>query len=94
MKVKKDRYFRSRGGIYTLLDIYCENCSEKMFTYQKDGGGNLHRLYVDRIQPLVQETLEGRCGNCGRLFGIVYIYKKELRPAIRLSVNSIKTQRV
>ena len=59
--------------------------------YQKDGPGNLRRMYVDRISenkvPLYDKNLV--CPK-GDLIGIKIIYKKEKKPAFRLFVDSVK----
>jgi phage FluMu protein Com len=46
---KKDIYQEVRGGTSTLLEISCSNCKHILFYYQKDGGGELKRCYLNRI---------------------------------------------
>lgn len=54
---KSDSYKRARGGRSRLLEITCEKCGERICLYQKDGPGNLRRMYIDRIiDPLVSIT--------------------------------------
>ncbi len=48
-KFKKDKYRKTRGNYSRLLNIYCRKCSNLIAVYQKDGSGNLRRLYLDRI---------------------------------------------
>jgi guanylate kinase len=48
-KLKNDRYRNSRGGRAALLEILCGRCRQKVVLYQKDGTGQLYRLYVNRI---------------------------------------------
>ena len=90
MKFKNDRYRRTRGGYSRLLEIRCLLCNEKTCLYQKDGPGNLRRMYVDRIiEPtvsLLQKNLT--CSN-GHVLGVKIIYEKEGRPAFRLFVDSV-----
>ena len=46
---KKDKYKTARGTHSRLLNLFCRVCGEKILVYQKDGPGNLRRLYFDRI---------------------------------------------
>lgn len=87
---KNDRYRRTRGGYSRLLRISCQKCAAPICLYQKDGAGNLRRMYVDRIVeprvPLMRKDLS--CPN-GHLLGVKIIYDKEKRPAFRLFVDSV-----
>ena len=68
-------------------------------TYQKDGPGNLHRIYLDRIfTPLALRALQGRplaripplaCKNCRETLGVPYLYPKERRKAFRLFQDAV-----
>lgn len=87
---KKDIYLNKRGNTFKIYKVYCENCRAFLFRYQKDGPGILKRLYLDRIEEIKETHLEGRCHQCEKSFGVVYIYPKEKRPSIRLFVESIK----
>ncbi len=99
MKLKSDKYKKSRGGNSRLLDIACAKCGAHLFFYQKDGTGKLKRMYVDRIfQSDVYSNLQSTsikdipnlvCNKCKSLLGIPYIYKKESRFAIRPFIGSI-----
>lgn len=87
---KNDKYKKTRGGYSRLLNISCEKCLDSICEYQKDGPGNLRRMYIDRIyNPKV--SLVGKqllCSN-NNLLGMKIIYEKENRPAFRLFVESI-----
>ena len=84
---KNDKYKKVRGGYSRLLDISCQNCGE----YQKDGPGNLRRMYFDRIiEPKVSILKKELSCQKGHLLGVKIIYEKEKRPAFRLFVDSIK----
>jgi hypothetical protein len=49
IKLKNDRFRKTRGGASKLLTLVCGNCRTKLFDYQKDGKGTIIRLYLDRI---------------------------------------------
>lgn len=82
-KLKSDKYSRSRGGNSKLIKIICSSCNKELLNYQKDGIGNLRRLYVDRIHENFNSK-DLRCKNCKNLIGVLIVYKKENRPAYRL----------
>jgi ribosomal protein S27E len=92
--LKRDKFKSARGGYSRLLDISCRKCDQLAVTYQKDGPGNLRRLYLDRIfSPerlvgLQHENLKDipslKCQQCGEVLGTPYIYPKENRKAFRL----------
>ena len=98
VKLKKDKYFRSRERTSKLLDILCSKCNTKILLYQKDGRGNLHRCYIDRIyDPYIYSELQYnnnirdkkylpilRCFFCNEIIGYPMIYKKEGRLAYHL----------
>ena len=91
---KKDKYKNARGTHSRLLNLFCRVCNEKILTYQKDGPGNLRRLYFDRIfTPKNLTNLESkplnavpilRCPKCNEDIGTPYIYKKENRKAFKV----------
>jgi hypothetical protein len=91
MKLKSDKYKKARGGGSKLLEISCGECGSFVCNYQKDGSGNLRRMYVDRISDAKVSLLEKslKCEN-GHLLGMAIIYKKEKRPAFRLLADSVK----
>ncbi len=87
---KRDQYKNARGGYSRLLNICCEKCGDQICRYQKDGPGNLRRMYIDRIfEPKV--SISGKLMQCsnGHQLGIRIIYTKENRPAFRLFVDAI-----
>ncbi len=90
MKIKKDRFYRSRGGTTELYDIVCSNCHKNFCLYQKDGKGNLLRLYKDRILRLyelkvvVKPEQKNLVCSCRNIIAVGMYYKKEGRLAYRL----------
>lgn len=99
IKLKSDKYKKSRGGYSRLLDISCANCQNHICFYQKDGPGILKRMYLDRIyesgkysgienQPL-KSIPQLTCSKCETLLGVPYIYEKENRLAFRLFVGGV-----
>jgi len=82
-----------------LLDIHCRKCEHIVAIYQKDGPGNLRRMYLDRIlspdnlfnlQSLkLKDVPELKCSKCGQVLGSPYIYEKENRPAFRIFVDAV-----
>lgn len=88
---KNDRYKRTRGGYSRLLRISCQKCDVAICLYQKDGPGNLRRMYIDRmIDPVVSISNKSlMCPNAHPL-GVKIIYDKENRPAFRLFVDAVK----
>ena len=48
-KFKKDEYKNARGTHSRVVNLYCRKCKNLLAIYQKDGPGNLRRLYLDRI---------------------------------------------
>jgi hypothetical protein len=87
---KNDKYKKARGGYSRLLDISCEKCHKHICFYQKDGPGDLRRMYIDRISnpdvSVLREDLS--CPN-RHLLGVRIIWEKEKRPAFRLFVGSV-----
>jgi hypothetical protein len=47
--MKKDKYYRERGGSVKIIGISCTVCGKLLFVYQKDGPGWLKRCYLNRI---------------------------------------------
>ena len=87
---KNDKYKKVRGGYSRLLKISCQKCSENICLYQKDGSGNLRRMYIDRIiDPKVPISKKDLSCPKGHLMGVKIIYQKEKRPAFRLFVDSV-----
>ena len=87
---KNDKYKKTRGGYSRLLKISCEKCGEYICKYQKDGPGNLRRMYIDRIsEPKVSISKKDLSCSKGHLLGVKIIYDKEKRPAFRLFVDAV-----
>jgi len=96
---KRDKYKKARGGYSRLLNIYCKKCKNFIVLYQKDGPGNLKRLYFDRIFlpknliNLQHEKLDSipnlKCNKCKRALGMPEIYKKENRKSFRLFQDAV-----
>lgn len=92
---RKDRYLKARGGATQFYYLFCSNCGEYLALYQKDGPGNLLRLYLDRIfEPdhlsiLQNETSKNKipaliCQKCNTPIGFPMVYEPENRLAFRL----------
>jgi len=97
-EIKKDKYFRDRQSTYVVFSIRCAKCDAEVLLYQKDGRGDLKRLYLNRI--LAPETLASlqdvtdsvkgmkilKCG-CGNKIGIPMLHR-EGRLAFRLILGA------
>jgi len=87
---KNDKYKKVRGGYSRFLGISCQKCGEHICNYQKDGPGNLRRMYIDRIiDPSVPISRKDLSCSKNHLIGVKIIYDKENRPAFRLFVDSV-----
>lgn len=96
---KRDKYKSARGGYSRLLDVLCRQCGHVVMVYQKDGPGNLRRLYLDRIfapddltnlqTKSIRDIPALRCPECGEVLGTAYIYAREKRPAFRLYQDAV-----
>ena len=96
---KKDKYRESRGVYSRFLNVYCHHCDTKILTYQKDGPGELKRMYLDRIvapENLVKlQNLSIKnvpnliCTKCKYIIAIPYVYPKEKRNAFRIFAGAI-----
>lgn len=93
IKLKNDRFRKTRGGASKLLTLVCGNCRTKLFDYQKDGKGTIIRLYLDRIvlnhQNIAMEGGNIACPDCQKILGNVSIYKKESREALFLERGAV-----
>lgn len=97
--LKKDKYKSARGGHSRLLNIHCYKCNHLVLVYQKDGPGNLRRLYLDRIfspeklTGLQQQPLKSipplKCPKCDFVIGFPYMYDKERRKAFRVFQDAL-----
>ena len=98
-KFKIDKYRNIRGGHSKLLNLLCRICGRNIAAYQKDGPGNLRRLYLDRIispKKLINLQLKSlkiipklKCPSCREDLGTPYIYKKEKRKAFKLYQDAL-----
>ncbi len=96
---KKDIYWKARGKYSRFLKVCCRKCGHLILTYQKDGAGNLRRLYFDRIfSPSNLANLQNKnlkkitalkCSGCKEILGIPHIYQKEKRGAFRLFQDAV-----
>lgn len=91
LKLKQDKYRKSRGGHARFLAISCAKCKSQVAIYQKDGPGILKRMYVDRIIELNNLMMGSKliCKKCKEVLGVSIIYKKENRPAFRLFEGAV-----
>lgn len=90
--LKNDKYRKARGGYSRFLNIFCDSCGQHLALYQKDGPGDLKRMYLDRIfapRIIPSKAREFICPSCKKIIGVLYTYKKETRPAIRLFQGSV-----
>ena len=81
------------------MDISCYKCNNLILIYQKDGPGNLRRLYLDRIfgpdnlVDLQKEAIKNigplKCNKCKAIVGMPYVYIKEKRKAFRIFQDAI-----
>jgi len=95
MKFKNDKYKKARGGRSRLLSIACQECNSLVCYYQKDGPGNLRRMYIDRImEKKVPISVTNFTCPKGHVLGIKTIYKKENRSAFRLFVDSVVKKQI
>ena len=82
-----------------MLDVCCRKCENTVVIYQKDGPGNLRRLYLDRIfAPKNMVGLQSsnikdisilKCPECQEMLGTPYIYTKEKRKSFRLYQDAV-----
>lgn len=89
--LKNDRYRKARGGRSRLLSISCEKCDATICSYQKDGPGNLRRMYIDRMDD-IKTSISNKSLMCPNQhpLGVKIIYEKENRPAFRLFVDAVR----
>lgn len=104
-KLKHDRFMSARGGTSAFYNVYCAGCRQWLLLYQKDGKGNLFRLYLDRIHApeklaMLHHSVGGSakfpglvCTHCNASIGVPMIYKREGRPAFRLVPGAIVRQK-
>ncbi len=101
LKLKKDKFSKSREGTSKLYTIKCSKCNSEVAVYQKDGIGSLIRMYLDRF-ILPKELVESldtytsvkamkplKCNQCNNIIGMPMIYEKESRLAYRIVPGSL-----
>ena len=88
---KKDKFKKARGQWSRFLNINCRKCKALVAVYQKDGPGNLRRMYIDRIflPKYINDSKMLKCKSCGEVLGTPYVYEKEGRMAFRLYVDAV-----
>jgi hypothetical protein len=79
----KDKFSKARGGRSRIVVISCAKCQSPLIRYQKDGPGELRRLYIDRILSEMPGN-KLTCPNCKRLLGVTGVYNTEGRDCIFL----------
>lgn len=99
LSLKRDKYKSTRGGYSRLLNIHCHKCNNLVLVYQKDGPGNIRRLYLDRIfspgkfVDLQKQAIKSipplKCMKCGFVIGFPYVYEKEQRKAFRVFQDAL-----
>jgi hypothetical protein len=94
LRFKEDLYTKNRKNYSEFLNLYCRKCGTYIAKYQKDGPGELLRIYIDRIidnKELHQFKIDKKmtCSRCKRLLGLGYLYPKEQRPAYILFQDAI-----
>ena len=104
-RIRRDRFYRARGGSAQLVRLVCGRCRTFLCVYQKDGMGNLLRIYWDRVSDLrdhaeyspgaTQDEMSPLlCDGCGHLLGVPMTYADEDRLAWRLERGAVhKTRR-
>ncbi len=96
---KQDIFQKVRGGHSRLINIFCRKCKQLIAIYQKDGPGNLRRMYLDRIyspssltnlhpKPLKQISVL-RCRKCKEVLGTPTMYHQEHRKVFRLYQDAV-----
>jgi len=68
--MKRDKFFRSRDGVASTYRIHCL-CGQFLFTYQKDGRGNLKRCYLNRIMDTEWSKLYKKCKTTAEIPGLI-----------------------
>ncbi len=77
------------------FSIFCNQCTEFILRYRKEGSGSLIRIYVKQIlepeyfkqfknKKLKSETPHLNCPQCLQRVGIAVIHEPGKRPAYRL----------
>ena len=88
-KLKNDSFRHARGGNTKIYDLFCSKCGTFILKYQKDGIGDLLRLYFDRITGINNFTDNLKCHKCNYPIGTKMLYRPEARLAYRLQRGSV-----
>ena len=104
-KLRKDRFTKARGGSSQFVIIQCASCQAAILLYQKDGQGQLIRLYLDRIYAPtklaeLQDTVASKTAlsslycsnNHQKLLAVPMLYKPEKRLAYRLLRGAVHSR--
>jgi len=93
-KFENDSSYKARGGTAKWLVLICAKCKSDICFYQKDGPGNIFRLYLDRIADsganyLFKNLEENEiqkltCANCGSIIATPMTYGKDAKPRLAL----------
>ena len=97
--LKKDEFSQARGSYSRIVNILCRKCKTLIAVYQKDGPGNLRRMYMDRIyDPLnlvklkekpIEKIPELKCHHCKRILGTPFFYEKDKRKTYRMYQDAV-----
>ena len=93
IKLKDDAYRTVRGGWARMVEVACLHCGASFCSYQKDGGGPLRRLYIDRIiAPRISWKNEKviACKKCKRFLGMAAVWTKERRKCFLVFEGTVK----
>jgi len=86
-----DKYTKGRGKFVKKIEVRCANCSEKVFDYQKEGNGELEKLFFDLILDnlSVKNNIQLVCRKCEKVLGKRFIFGKEKRDAFKLYPGAV-----
>lgn len=80
------------------LEINCALCGETIATYQKVGGPNLLRMYVERLTSCAQDLSEIpkvlACPTCGNVIANLYTTNDTKKEAYRMIPGSFHKHRL
>jgi hypothetical protein len=87
-----------------ILELFCSQCDTHVLTYQKDGAGNLLKLYLDRVLEynplLVIDSYQQKsdmpaleCPQCGQVIGVPMLDEKAHRLAYRVMRGALRKQK-
>lgn len=101
-EVKRDRFRSARGGTSHFINLFCTSCKGWVALYQKDGQGNLYRLYFDRIHapeqlaqlqdmyvPSQIHEIPSLICSCGQILAHPMIFDQENRLAYRIVLGTL-----